>query len=141
MDEKEEKSKDTIKGNNEETKYIIVYSSYGYLKISEKELNNDLLTIYKFIQYKTSINNEDNLLRGFIYKGHIKSDINLKIKYFQNKRSLISFNKININDKINILIENLFKNEEPKNMTLIKKMKNILLIKVKNKVMKIIILI
>lgn len=46
MDEKEEKSKDTIKGNNEETKYIIVYSSYGYLKISEKELNNDLLTIY-----------------------------------------------------------------------------------------------
>ena len=116
MDEKEEKSKDTIKGNNEETKYIIVYSSYGYLKISEKELNNDLLTIYKFIQYKTSINNEDNLLRGFIYKGHIKSDINLKIKYFQNKRSLISFNKININDKINILIENLFKNEEPKNI-------------------------
>ena len=116
MDEKEEKSKDTIKGNNEETKYIIVYSSYGYLKISEKELNNDLLTIYKFIQYKTSINNEDNLLRGFIYKGHIKSDINLKIKYFQNKRSLIPFNKININDKINILIENLFKNEEPKNI-------------------------
>ena len=31
MNEKQENSNDTLKGNNEEKKYIIVYSSYGYL--------------------------------------------------------------------------------------------------------------
>ena len=55
MDDKKEENKETLKETNKEIKYIIVLSSYGYLKISEEELNNNLLTIYKFIQYKTII--------------------------------------------------------------------------------------
>ena len=55
MNEKRENTNDTLNGNNEEKKYIIVYSSYGYLKILEKELSNKLLTIYNFIQYRKYI--------------------------------------------------------------------------------------
>ena len=113
MNEKQENSNDTLKGNNEEKKYIIVYSSYGYLKIPEEELSNNLLTILNFIQYKTIINNNFNPLKGFIFKDNIKETINVKVKYFHNKRSLILFDKININSKINILIDNLYQNEDP----------------------------
>ena len=116
MNEKQENSNDTLKGNNEEKKYIIVYSSYGYLKIPEEELSNNLLTILNFIQYKTIINNNFNPLKGFIFKDNIKETINVKVKYFHNKRSLILFDKININSKINILIDNLYQNEDPNNI-------------------------
>ena len=116
MNEKQENSNDTLKGNNEEKKYIIVYSSYGYLKILEEELSNNLLTILNFIQYKTIINNNFNPLKGFIFKDNIKETINVKVKYFHNKRSLILFDKININSKINILIDNLYQNEDPNNI-------------------------
>ena len=116
MDDKKEENKETLKETNKEIKYIIVLSSYGYLKISEEELNNNLLTIYKFIQYKTTINNNENLLEGFIYKDNIKQTIDVKVKCFQNKRNLTSFDKININSKINILIENLFSKEEQNNL-------------------------
>ena len=98
MNEKQENTNDTLNGNNEEKKYIIVYSSYGYLKILEKELSNKLLTIYNFIQYKAVIDNY------------------FKVKYFHNKRSLILFDKMNINSKINILIENIYQNEDPNNL-------------------------
>lgn len=107
---------DTLKGNITEKKYIIVYSSYGYLKISEEELNDKSLTIYRFIQYKPNKNNSDNLLKGFIYKDNIKDTINIKVKYFQSKRNLISFDKISIYSKLNILIENLFLKEDPNNI-------------------------
>ena len=116
MDDKKEENKETLKETNKEIKYIIVLSSYGYLKISEEELNNNLLTIYKFIQYKTTINNNENLLEGFIYKDNIKQTIDVKVKCFQNKRNLTSFDKININSKINILIENLFSKEDQNNL-------------------------
>ena len=116
MDDKKEENKETLKGTNKEIKYIIVFSSYGYLKISEEELNNNLLTVYKFIQYKTTINNNDNLLKGYIYKDNIKQAIDIKVKCFHNKRNLTSFNKININSKINILIDNLYQNEDPNNI-------------------------
>ena len=116
MNEKQENTNDTLKGNNDEKKYIIAYSSYGYLKILEEELRNNLFTILKFIQYKTVINNNFNPLTGFIFKDNIKETINVKVKYFHNKRSLILFDKININSKINILIENLYQNEEPNNI-------------------------
>ena len=116
MNEKQENTNDTLKGNNEEKKYIIVYSSYGYLKILEKELSNNLLTIYNFIQYKAVIDNYFNPLKGFIFKDNIKETINVKVKYFHNKRSLILFDKMNINSKINILIENIYQNEDPNNL-------------------------
>ena len=44
MNENKEKQEDTIKGNKEEKKYKIVYSTYGYLQISEEDLKNNLLT-------------------------------------------------------------------------------------------------
>ena len=117
MDDIKEIIKDTLKGNNPEKKYIIVYSSYGYIKIAEKDLNNNSLTIYEFIQYKGTINNPDNALKGWIFKNNFKDSIDIKVKYFQNKRNLFSFEKININSKINILVENLFIQEDPNNMT------------------------
>ena len=107
---------DSLKDNKKEKKYKIFYSSYGYLKISEDELSNEKATIYKFIQYKYD-KNINYLLYGSIYKNNIKDNINIKVKYFHSKRSLISFDKININSKINILIEQLFQNEDPKNLS------------------------
>ena len=115
MDENKEKQEDTIKGNKEE-KYKVVYSTYGYLQISEEELSNNLLTIYNFIQYKNITNNLFNPLKGFIFKDNIKNNLNLKVKYFHSKRNLISFDAIDINSKINILIENLFENEDKNNL-------------------------
>ena len=115
MNDIKEEPKETLKGTKE-IKYIIVYSSYGYLQISQEELSNNLLTTYKFIQFKPVINNRYNLLKGFIFKDNIKETINIKVKYFHSKRNLISFDKININSKLNILIENLFIKEDPKNI-------------------------
>ena len=105
----EDSNSNSLKENTEENKYKIIYSSYGYLNILEEDLKNNLLTIYKFIQYKnSSFNyNTNNLLKGFIFKDNIKEYINIKVKYFHNKRSLISFDKINIHSKLNILIEKL----------------------------------
>ena len=121
MNENKEKQEDTIKGNKEEKKYKIVYSTYGYLQISEEDLKNNLLTIYNFIQYKNFQNNLFNPLKGFIFKDNIKQNLNLKVKYFHSKRNLMSFDAIDINSKINILIENLFqkedKNDSPKKYT------------------------
>ena len=94
MDDIKEILKDTLKGNNPEKKYIIVYSSYGYIKIAEKDLNNNSLTIYEFIQYKGTINNPDNALKGWIFKNNFKDSIDIKVKYFQNKINLFSFEKI-----------------------------------------------
>ena len=42
--------------------------------------------------------------------------MNLKVKYFHSKRNLISFDAIDINSKINNLIENLFTKEEQNNL-------------------------
>ena len=116
MNDIKEEPKETLKANIKEIKYLIVYSSYGYLQISEEDLCNNLLSVYKFIQYKPFINNSDNLLKGFIFKDNIKETINIKVKYFHSKRNLISFDKININSKLNILIENLFIKEEHDNL-------------------------
>ena len=107
---------ESLKNNNKEKKFKIFYSSYGYIKIFEEELSNELATIYKFIQYKYN-QNINYLLKGFIFKNNIKDIINIKVKYFHSKRSLILFDKIDINSKINILIEKLFQNEDPKDIT------------------------
>ena len=107
---------ESLKDNKEEKKYEIFYSVYGYVKISKEDLSKNLLTIFKFIQYKYN-QNSNYPLQGSIYKDNIKDNINIKVKYFHSKRSLISYEKININSKINILIEQLFQNEDPKTLT------------------------
>ena len=108
-----EENEDILKGNEDDKKYKIIYSSYGYLNILEDDLNNNLLDIYNFIQYKNS-KNVKNLLKGSIFKDNIKYDINIKVKYFHSKRQLVNYDYINILSKINILIEKLFLNEDPK---------------------------
>ena len=67
--------------NKEENKFKIVYSPYGYVKILEDDINNNTLTLYKFIQYK-NINNDNNFMLGTIFKNNIKQNINIKVKYF-----------------------------------------------------------
>jgi hypothetical protein len=102
----EQKTKEETKQNKEEEqKYKIFYSEYGYLKILQKDIDNNLLTIYNFIQYDNNINN--NCLKGSIYKNNIKENIKIKLKYFSGKRELISLEKIDINSKLNILIEKI----------------------------------
>ena len=113
MDENQELLKNTLTQINSGKKYIILYSSYGYIKISEEDIKNNSLTIYRFIQYKNAIDDPNKLFHGFIYKDNIKDTIDLKVKYFCSKRNLVPFEKININSKINILIENLFLKEDP----------------------------
>ena len=99
----------------DEKKYKIFYSDYGYIKISEDDLSNEASAIYKFIQYKNN-KNINYLLYGSIYKNNIKDNINIKLKYFHSKRSLIKFENINISSKLNILIEQLYQNEDPKSL-------------------------
>lgn len=109
-----ETNKDSLNNNNkEENKYKIVYSPYGYIKISEEDINNNSLTIYKFLQYKNSSNdNDNNCMLGTIFKNNIKQNINIKVKYFSGNRKLVLFENIDINSKLNILIEKLFLDEK-----------------------------
>ena len=112
---KEDKEKEKI--------YRILYSSYGYIKILEDDLNNNKSQNYNFIQYKE--NNIDNYFLGSIFKDNFKDNINLKIKYFSGKRKTVLFEKININSKLNILVEKLFlddnKDNDKENLDNIKK--------------------
>ena len=110
-----ETNKITLNQNNkEENKYEIVYSPYSYLKILNEDINNNLLNLYKFIQYKNS-NNTTNFLFGTVFKNNIKQHINIRAKYFSGNRKVVLFEKISINSKLNILIEKLFINESNNN--------------------------
>ena len=93
--------------NKEVNKYKIFYSSYGYIKILQKDIDNNTLTIYNFIQYDNNNNINNNSLIGTIYKNNIKENIKIRLKYFYGTRKLISLEKICINSKLNILIENI----------------------------------
>ena len=109
----EDKKEEVLKENEQQKKYKIIYSSYGYINILEDELNNNLTKIYKFTQYKKGINSK-NILKGSIFRDNIKFFINIKIKYFYGKRQLVKFENVNILSKINTLIEKLFSNEDKK---------------------------
>ena len=96
------------KQNVIENKYKVVYSPYGYIKILEKDLSDNSLTLYDFIQYKNNICNiSNNYFIGTISKNSIKNDINIRLKYFSGSRKIISMEKININSKLNILVEKI----------------------------------
>jgi hypothetical protein len=95
--EKEEKKENDKKENE----YNIFYSIYGYIKIKKKEIDDTSLSLYKFIQYGK------NILSGTIYKNNIKDNIDLRLKNFYGSKDFISVTKININSKINILLENI----------------------------------
>ena len=87
--------------NKEENEYKVFYSFYGYIRIKIKEIDNTSLSIYNFIQYGK------NFLSGTIYKNNIKDNINIRLKNFSLERKIIPLEKININSKINILLENI----------------------------------
>ena len=108
MNLKKENNNELKQNNTLENKYKIVYSPYGYIKILEKDLSDNSLTLYNFIQYKNKINNiSNNYFEGTIFKNNIKNDINIRLKYFFGSRKVISFEKININSKLNILVEKI----------------------------------
>ena len=75
-----ETNKNSLNNNNkEENKYKIVYSPYGYVKILEEDINNNTLTLYKFIQYKNT-NNDNNCMLGTVFKNNIKQKLNILIE-------------------------------------------------------------
>ena len=84
--------------------YKIVYSSYGYIKILEKDLNNKELSFYNFTKYK---NDNMNYLTGTIFKENIKQYINIRIKFFSENRKIVTLEKIDFNSKLNIILEKL----------------------------------
>ena len=96
--------------NKEESKYEIAYSPYGYIKILKEDINNNSLTLYKFIQYKSS-NNTTNCLFRTMFENNVKQHINIKVKYFFGNRKIVLFEKISIYSKLNILIDKLILNE------------------------------
>ena len=104
-----------IKENKEKEKtYKILYSSYGYIKILEDDLNDNKLQNYRFIQYKE--NNMNNYFIGSIYKENIKDHINLRIKHFSGKRKTVLIEKIDINSKLGVLVEKLFIDNDNKDI-------------------------
>ena len=97
-----QKANDESKQNKkEENKYKIFYTSYGYVKIQEKDIVDKSLSFYNFIKCGA------NSLIGSIYKDNIKDNINIKLKSFNGSRKIIFIEKVNINSKINILIEKM----------------------------------
>ena len=92
--------------NEEETKYKIFYSQYGYIKILEKDISNNILVLFNFIQYKNN-NSRNEAFVGTIYKNNIKDNINIRLKYFSGSREIISIENINIYSKLNILMEKM----------------------------------
>ncbi len=114
-DEANKSNETPLKENDEkEKKYKIVYSTYVYLKILDKDLNNKKLSLYKFTQYKND-NFNNNYLLGTIFKDNIKQNINLRIKYFSGKREIVLLENIDINSKLNTLIEKIFFNDNTSN--------------------------
>ena len=109
-----EDKKTPLMDNNEKEKiYKILYSPYGYIKVLEQDLNNNQLSFYDFIQHKKG--NVNNCLFGKIFKNNIKEYININIKFFSYNRKIISLEKIDVNSKMNILIEKLFINNDNNN--------------------------
>lgn len=98
--------------------YKIVYSSYGYIKILEKDLNNKELSFYNFTKYK---NDNMNYLTGTIFKENIKQYINIRIKFFSENRKIVTLEKIDFNSKLNIILEKLFIGNNANNIENIKK--------------------
>jgi hypothetical protein len=91
----------TGKKNEEENKYKIFYSSYGYIQILEKDYNNNLLSLYKFTKWDNR-----NFLTGTIFKNNIKDNIDIRLKSFKDSRKIVSLLNLNINSKLNIVLEN-----------------------------------
>ena len=98
--------------------FILYYSSYGYIKINQSEINknNKLL---KFIQYRQIPFKPEDCLRGTIYLDNIKKEINIQIKTFFNERKIYKIEKININSPPHLAVQKLFeqKKTEAENTT------------------------
>jgi len=108
-------STNTKKGDN--NKYKIFLSSYGYIQILEEDILNNTSELYSFIQYKCDNNNNDIGFKGTIHKNNFKDKINFKVKYFFNERKLVSFENIDINSKMGIIImESLFSKKDITNV-------------------------
>ena len=91
--------------------FILYYSSYGYIKINQSEINknNKLL---KFIQYRQIPFKPEDCLRGTIYLDNIKKEINIQVKTFFNERNIYKIEKININSPLHLVVQKLFEQKK-----------------------------
>ena len=91
--------------------FIIYYSSYGYIKINQSEINknNKLL---KFIQYRQIPFKPEDCLRGTIFLDNIIREINVQIKTFFNERRIYKIEKININSPLHLVVQKLFEKKK-----------------------------
>ena len=106
------KDKQSQKQKNKR-EFAIYYSSYGYVKINQSEINenNKLL---KFIQYRQIPFKPEDCLRGTIYLNNLKKEINIQIKTFFNERAIYNIEKVNINSPLYIAVQKLFEQEKNK---------------------------
>ena len=91
--------------------FIIYYSSYGYIKIYQSEINknNKLL---KFIQFRQIPFKPEDCLRGTIFLDNIIREINVQIKTFFNERRIYKIEKININSPLHLVVQKLFEKKK-----------------------------
>jgi len=91
--------------------FIIYYSSYGYIKINQSEINknNKLL---KFIQFRQIPFKPEDCLRGTIFLDNIQKEINVQIKTFFNERRIYKIEKININSPLHLAVQKLFEKKK-----------------------------
>ena len=100
------KDKQSHKQKNKR-EFLIYYSSYGYIKINQSELNknNKLL---KFVQYRQAPFKPEAFLKGTIYIDNISKEINIQIKTFFKERLIYKIEKINIYSPLHLAVEKLF---------------------------------
>lgn len=101
----------------EKEETLVLYSSYGYIRVSLKELNDKNISLYNFSQYKQNSynivnNNEPNndyksTFHGSINKNNTKNNINIRIKTLSGDRKIYEIKNQSINTSLNTLIDKL----------------------------------
>lgn len=97
---------------NEKDETIILYSNYGYIRISLTELNDKNIVLYKFTQYRQSPYTNKSSIIGMIHKNNVKNYINIKIKTLSGNRKIYNIKNLCIYSSLNTLIEKIVEQEK-----------------------------